>query len=69
MAMGHENLCEMSKDDLILESYRPSSIKVYSELSILNALSSLQGMAMDISKMGLGQLWLKPIRSRTRILI
>lgn len=69
MAMGHENLCEMSKGDLILESYRPSTIKVDSELSILNALSSLQGMAMDISKMGLGQLWLKPIRSRTRILI
>lgn len=69
MAMGHENLCEMYKDDLILESYRPSTIKVDSELSILNALSSLQGMAMDISTMGLGQLWLKPIRSRTRILI
>lgn len=48
MAMGHENLDEMSKDDLILESNRPSTIKVDSELSILNALLSLQGMAMNI---------------------
>lgn len=38
MAMGHENLDEMSKVDLILESNRPSTIKVDSESSILNAL-------------------------------
>lgn len=59
MATGHENLDEMSKDELILESNRPSTSKVDSELSILNALSSLQGsmdsMAMGISKMG--QAW------------
>lgn len=67
--MDHENLDEMSKDDLILRSNRPSTSKVDSELSILNALSSVQGMTMDISKIGLGQLWLKPIRSRNIILI
>lgn len=51
--MDHENLDEMSKDDLILRSNRPSTSKVDSELSILNALSSVQGMTMDISKIGL----------------
>lgn len=59
MATGHENLDEMSEDELLLESTRPSSCKMDSELSILNALSSLQGsmdsMAMGISKMG--QAW------------
>lgn len=38
MATGHENLDEMSKDELLLESNRPSTSKVDSELSILNAL-------------------------------
>lgn len=59
MATGHENFDEMSKDEILLESTRPSTSKVDSELSILNALSSLQGsmdsMAMGISKMG--QAW------------
>lgn len=66
--MDHESLDEMSKDDLILRSNRPSTSKLDSEKSILSALSSVQGMTMDISKFGLGQLWLKPIQSRTRIL-
>lgn len=57
MATGHENLDEMSEDELLLESTRPSSCKMDPELSILNALSSLQGRmdSMAISKMG--QAW------------
>lgn len=57
MATGHENLVEMSEDELLLESTRPSSCKMDPELSILNALSSLQGRmnSMAISKMG--QAW------------
>lgn len=54
MATGHENLDEMSKDEILLESNRPSTSKVDSELSILNALSSLQD-SMGISK--IGQAW------------
>lgn len=54
MATGHENLNEMSKDEILLQSNRPSTSKVDSELSILNALSSLQD-SMGISK--IGQAW------------
>lgn len=54
MATGHENLAEMSKDEILLQSNRPSTSKVDSELSILNALSSLQD-SMGISK--IGQAW------------
>lgn len=54
MATGHENLDEMSKDEILLQSNRPSTSKVDSELSILNALSSLQD-SMGISK--IGQAW------------
>lgn len=44
----------MSKDEILLQSNRPSTSKVDSELSILNALSSLQD-SMGISK--IGQAW------------
>lgn len=54
MATGHVNLDEMSKDEILLQSNRPSTSKVDSELSILNALSSLQD-SMGISK--IGQAW------------
>lgn len=54
MATGHVNLDEMSKDEILMQSNRPSTSKVDSELSILNALSSLQD-SMGISK--IGQAW------------
>lgn len=68
MATGHENLDEMSKDQILLKSSIPSTSKVDSELGILNALSSLQG-SMDsmaiwafLISVKLGQFWHKPIR-------
>lgn len=81
MATGHENLDEMSKDEILLESNRPSTSKVDSELSILNVLSSLQD-SMDsmaiwafLRSVKIGQFWPKPIsrknarRKKLRVIV